>query len=316
MKRFKNRIVLIRVGSLLGNISFAQDEIRRCASAEYEKVLLSRNIDYVKKKQAFNQLIQQCIAVNRASNSGRKSAITDLIKIPIVVHVIHNNTSNTIGGARNANISDEQIKSQIEVLNEDYRRKINTRGFNNSSIGTDMNIEFYLADIDPKGNPSNGIVRKFVEKQSFDPFSDEDQMELSNLSYWPSDCYLNIWTTTLSNNYLGFSQFPTAKLDGLADPIEDSDLTAKVDGVFIDYKFFGKDSQAITSKYYKFGRTTTHEVGHWLGLIHTWGDEDCGDDYVEDTPEAQGPNLTVICAEKFSTCSGFRTRNMIENYMD
>lgn len=316
MKRFKNRIVLILIGILLVNISFAQDEIRRCASADYEKILMSRNIDYAKKRQAFNQTIQQCIAVNRASNSGRKSAITELIKIPIVVHVVHNNTSNTIGGARNGNISDEQIKSQIEVLNEDYRRKTNTRGFNNNSIGTDMNIEFYLADIDPNGNPSNGIVRKFVEKQSFDPFSDADQMELSNLSYWPSDCYLNIWTTTLSNNYLGFSQFPTAKLDGLADPIEDTDITAKVDGVFIDFKFFGKESQAITSKYYKFGRTTTHEVGHWLGLIHTWGDEDCGDDYVEDTPEAQGPNLTVVCNEKFSSCSGFRTRNMIENYMD
>ncbi len=316
MKRLKNKIGLILFGCFLFNISWAQTDIRRCASAEYEKIAFAKNKGFANRKLAFNQSIQQCIIKNRALNNGKKAAIAELIKIPIVVHVIHNNTSNTVGGARNANISDEQIKSQIEVLNEDYRRKINTRGFNIDQVSTDMNIEFFLAEVDPNGDPSNGIIRKFTDKQSFDPFSDADQMELTELSYWPSDCYLNIWTTSLSNNYLGFSQFPTAKLDGLDDPISDTDETAKVDGVYIDYKFFGKDSPAITSKYYKYGRTTTHEVGHWLGLIHTWGDEDCGDDYVEDTPEAQGPNLTVFCAEKFSTCSGFRTRNMIENYMD
>ena len=168
------------------------------------------------------------------------------------------------------------------------------------------------AETDPDGNSTNGITRNFSDKQTFDPFSDSDQLLLSGLSYWPSDCYLNIWTAFLANNYLGFSQFPAAPdFDGL-----DTEVDEKVDGVFIDYRYFGRNTDVITSKYYKFGRTTTHEIGHWLGLIHTWGDEDCGDDYVGDTPIANGPNLTVFCNEKFSNCNGVRTRNMIENYMD
>jgi Pregnancy-associated plasma protein-A len=316
MKRYRNSFFLIFSICLLANFLFAQNDLKRCATAEYEKKVLSQKKDYLKRKSAFNNSIQQCIANNRAANNGKILAIAEVIKIPVVVHIIHNNLKGEIGGVRNANITDEQIKSQIEVLNEDYRRKPNTRGFNTNSAGTDMNIEFYLAEVDPDGNLTTGIIRKYSEKQNFDPFSEEDQFELSNLSNWPSDCYLNIWTTTLANNYLGFSQFPTAKLDGLDDPETDTEQSAKIDGVYIDYRYFGKESTAITSKFYKYGRTATHEVGHWLGLIHTWGDDDCGDDYVADTPQAENANLTTVCREKFSNCTGFSTRNMIENYMD
>jgi Pregnancy-associated plasma protein-A len=230
----------------------------------------------------------------------------------VVVHIVHNDESSIIGNKNSSNISFDQIKSQIDILNEDYRRKPNTMGFNSNPIGADMNIEFYLADIDPNGKPTNGINRVFDKQSSFDPFDEADQLKISKLSYWPSDCYFNIWTTTLSNNYLGYSQFPSANgIDGLGEEVDE-----KLDGVYIDYRYFGRKSSPITSKYYKLGRTTTHEVGHWLGLIHTWGDENCGDDYVKDTPAAENSNLTLVCADKYSTCSGSRTKNMIENYMD
>ena len=96
---------------------------------------------------------------------------------------------------------------------------------------------------------------------------------------------------------------------------DSTELLEKTDGVFIDYRAFGIGG-AITSRLYNLGRTTTHEVGHWLGLIHTWGDTDCGDDYCADTPPAERGNQSASCGPIFSNCSGVRTRNMTENYMD
>jgi Pregnancy-associated plasma protein-A/Secretion system C-terminal sorting domain len=291
--------------------SKAQIVLKRCISYEVNHQKYVNNKAYAQSRIDFENKIFHYLA----NQNTKKSAISELIKIPIVVHVIHNNTSGTIGGARNSNISDEQIKSQIDVLNEDYRRKSGTLGFNSNIVGADMNIEFYLADADPDGNDTNGITRTFSEKTSFDPFSDTDQKLMSKLAYWPSDCYLNLWVVALPNNYLGYSQFPTASNFSGLDSDQPGD--AEIDGLYIDYRYFGRKSGAITSKLYQYGRTTTHEIGHWLGLIHTWGDEDCGDDYCADTPQANGPNLTVFCKDVFSNCSGNKsTRNMTENFLD
>lgn len=283
--------------------------VNRCANMAMHQLRLAQNPNYRAQRANFEAQVRNIIAKNKNS---KKSAINELIIIPVVVHVIHSSTSATIGGRGNSNISDEQIKSQIDVLNEDYRRKAGTKGFNNASYGTDMNIEFALATVDPNGNPSNGIIRKKGDKTIYDPLSNDDQLALSNTSYWPSNQYLNIWVTSLSNLYLGYAQFPAApNFDGL-DPSGDE----RIDGLFIDYRYFGRNSPAITSRYYNFGRTATHEIGHWLGLIHTWGDEVCGDDYCNDTPPTQDANNTTVCQDKFSTCNTTRTRNMIENYMD
>jgi Pregnancy-associated plasma protein-A/Secretion system C-terminal sorting domain len=282
---------------------------KRCVSYEVNRKKCLNDVDYAKRQTNFKSKINQYLATN---SKNKRTSINELIRIPIAVHVIHNSTSNLIGGKNNPNISEEQIKSQIDVLNEDYRRKSGTLGFNSNPIGADMNIEFYLADNDPDGNNTNGITRTFSTKTSFDPFSDSDQQLMSDLAYWPSECYLNIWIVSLQNNYLGYSQFPSApNFDGLDEISND-----KLDGLYIDYRYFGRNSAAITSKYYKYGRTTTHEIGHWLGLIHTWGDEDCGDDYCADTPQANGPNLTIFCKDIFSNCTGKSTKNMIENYLD
>jgi hypothetical protein len=307
MKKWKNSLTTLLILYICSS-SMAQRALERCPSANLLLQKTKQNRNYAQNRLFFEEKIQQIIHQKKA----RTSAINELIKIPIVVHVIHNNQNLAIGGVGNSNISDEQIKSQIEVLNEDYRRKPGTLGFNTNPIGEDLNIEFYLAKTDPEGKPSTGIIRKLSNKNNYDPLSDADQLALSAISYWPSTCYLNIWVTTLNVNYLGYSQFPAApNFDGL-DPTNNE----AVDGFFIDYRFMGRNAASITSKIYNKGRTATHEIGHWLGLIHTWGDEDCGSDYVTDTPPTQGPNLTVVCAEKFSNCAGPRTRNMIENFMD
>eukprot|EP01031_Cornospumella_fuschlensis_P040558 gene40558-49446_t len=233
----------------------------------------------------------------------------DIIRIPVVVHVIHNQINGTIAGS---NISDEQIYSQIKVLNEDYRRKEGTLGFNTNPVGADVEIEFFLASLDPAGNPSNGIKRVYSPRNSFNVVNDNDREALSNLSYWDSNKYLNIWVAPFSSGYIGYGEFPYSEsIEGL-----DIDSNEKLDGVFIDYTVFGKKIGTNKAGIYSFGRTVTHEVGHWMGLYHTWGDERCGTDYVSDTPTAAAANSSAFCRDVFSSCTGARTRNMIENYMD
>lgn len=240
----------------------------------------------------------------------RKSAIlNDVLKIPVVVHVVHNNASGRVGGVDNSNISEEQIHSQIEVLNEDYRRRSGTLGYNSNPVGTDMQIEFFLANIDPNGLPSTGINRVYTQRRSFNIFT--ETRTISDLSYWDSNRYLNIWVTTISNGYLGYAEFPIGNFDGL----ETVDIDERIDGVFVDFRAFGRKIGA-TEDPYSHGRTTTHEIGHWLGLIHTWGDVRCGTDFCEDTPPAEAANNTLVCTPVFSNCRGVRTQNMIENYMD
>jgi hypothetical protein len=228
--------------------------------------------------------------------------------------VVHDQVNGTIGGANNPNITDAQIQSQIQVLNEDYRKVAGTPGGTSTNpIAVDTNIEFYLATQDPGGQPSNGVTRTYYAAQnSFDLFN--DLYLLSDIAYWPSTRYLNIWVVALSNrNYLGYGQFPTAAdtLQGLNNTDE------RIDGVVIDHHYFGRRTGTVTSNLFCCGRTTTHEVGHWLGLIHPNGDAYCGDDYVADTPPTQVLNETDKCDPLFSTCRpGVTTRNLIEDYMD
>ena len=287
----------------------ADVEVQRCASAERDRRLAQQDPSRLAKRAELEKLIQNYLE-NRKNG---RTAADEVIRIPVVVHVVHDQDVNSIGGLNNPNISDEQIRSQIEVLNEDYNRIPGTLGFNTNPLSAEANIQFFLADFDPDGRFTTGITRtRYTQKSSFNPFSDD--LLLANIIHWPTDKYLNIWTCRLTNSYLGIAQFPsTDKVQGLDTANEPNDLT---DGVVIDFRYFGKKTGAISSRIYNLGRTTTHEVAHWLGLIHTWGDTECGTDYCPDTPPTEGPNRTTVCQEKFSTCNGVRYRNMIENYLD
>lgn len=292
--------------------------LNRCGTAEYERILQQRNPNRIRQINDLNRQIEQ---LQKDQQLLRQQADEVIYRIPIVVHVIHNTASGEIGGATNVNISDEQIVSQIQVLNEDYRRQPGTNGFNASPIGADAGIEFFLATTDPNGQPTTGITRHYYpQKSSFNVFT--DNVLLSQIAYWPSDQYLNIWVTRV-DEYLGFTQFPT-----LADTPTATDTligppgaaSEFVDGSIIDYRYFGKQipNGSVRDATYGLGRTATHEIGHWLGLLHTWGDGNgCLDDYVGDTPPTQGPNKTRQCRETYSNCNGRgQTRDLTEDYMD
>lgn len=286
---------------------------RQCATTAYDLLLQRRHPGWAQSRAKLETLIQQ----KQVDWQHFRLEEEETIRIPVVVHVVHHDlrNMNNPGAAGSGNISDAQIQSQIEVLNEDYRRKPGTNGFNDNPVGADVNIEFYLATRDPDGHPSNGITRTYDTTQAFDVFNDDER--LKSLVDWPSNRYLNIWVTSVASPYIGYTQFPDGS--GLAG-LDETYGTDKTDGTVISHRVFGRriGTANSSSSVYRDGRTTTHEIGHWLGLLHTWGDYVCGDDHCGDTPPTRDSNQTrdESCEAVYSTCSGTRTRNMIENYLD
>lgn len=308
MKNRRSSLLLAGL-MLVSALGRAQDAlVTRCASTERDSVRLLKNPSLRNLRMQSEQAIQDYVR----SNAGARTSASEVITIPVVVHVVHNRADNVVGGAGNGNISDAQIQSQIDVLNEDYGNTSGYKGFYTDSLGVDTGIRFRLAS----------VVRTYNTTSQFSPITDAD--DLANISpAWFTNRYLNIWVTRLNDRYLGTSQFPVvtelnSRTAGLATS-ENEEKDALTDGVIIDFRYFGRNSDAITSRIYNLGRTTTHEVGHWLGLIHIWGDTTCGTDYCDDTPTANTKNETtdVSCSPVYSQCVGnVRTRNMIENYMD
>lgn len=259
----------------------------------------------------FEEYLQQHILQKRNSRTNEEEKI---YTIPVVVHVIHNNESGIIGGTGNNNISEEQIFSQIQALNEDFRR-LNADTSQTpeqfKEFAVDTKIEFCLANRTPDGQATTGITRTYSNKLPFDPYSNKDNNTLKSLIYWNSAEYLNIWVTELSDNILGYAQFPSnSKLLGLAN----NEGGAETDGVVINHTSFGKRIGTASKGNYSYGRTATHEIGHWLGLLHIWGNtESCSSsDYCNDTPE-QGKSTSGCPEELPYTCNNY---NMISNFMD
>ncbi len=237
-----------------------------------------------------------------------KDPDNEVLRIPVVVHVMHNGEEYGVG----PNLSNERIIRQIEILNEDFRRREGTRGFNDHPEGADAHIEFVLASTDPQGNPTSGIVRRQFEL-------DELPSNIPNLeferyaffSYWGSSDYINIWTAPYPNDYtniiLGQATGPDTDLPG--DKLFQKPLTGGAEGIVINWAHFG-ESDIEGGR--NLGRTLTHEMGHYLGLLHTWGARDCeANDYCEDTPAVNEP---VTSSEPYIGCDGEEV--MIGNYMN
>ena len=261
--------------------------------------------DYRTDEQEFEQWLAEKTA-EKSNNipfatNGRTN---EVVTIPVVVHVIHNGEALGVG----SNIPDGQINSQIETLNQDFRR-LNPDASETLSqfveVAADTEINFSLARRDPEGLPTTGIVRIQGSQPEFSIF--EDNL-LKSQSFWPSEDYLNIWVVNLSNDLLGYAQFPVSSLEGLA--VEDSN-NRLTDGVVVNYEFFGT---GFNTDPFSQGRTATHEIGHFLGLRHVWGDGGCSfDDFCADTPQ-MGDNSSG-CPINPDTCPG-GLPDMYQNYMD
>jgi len=225
--------------------------------------------------------------------------------IPVVFHVIYQNTSDAW------NISAAQIQSQVDILNEDFKR-LNADTLNAPAnfraVAASSNISFCLAQRDPQGNSSTGIVRwQFAQNASWSTSSIDATIKPATI--WDPTRYFNIWVVNISGGVLGYAQFPVSS--GLAGmPTSGS---ANTDGVVLLYNSVGRPPANPFSGAYNKGRTATHEVGHWLGLRHIWGDgSSCtATDYCADTPPSDAANYG--CPTTHSSCSG---PDMVQNYMD
>jgi hypothetical protein len=219
-----------------------------------------------------------------------------VVKIPVVVHVVFNTAAE--------NISDAQVKSQIAVLNKDFRATNTDKSKVPpvwKGLVTDAGIEFALATKDPKGNPSTGITRTQTAQTSFSQNDGVKSAATGGVAAWPTGKFLNIWVCTLSNSLLGYAQFPGGP--------------AATDGVVILNTGFGTVGTAAAP--FNKGRSATHEIGHWLNLRHIWADtEDCsGTDFVPDTPNALVPNFGKPTFPHIS-CGNGPNGDMFMNYMD
>ncbi|TBB15643.1 zinc metalloprotease (plasmid) [Rhizobium ruizarguesonis] len=248
--------------------------------------------------------------IESSTKTARLATRTSIIRIPVVVHVLFHTDEE--------NIDMSQIESQIATLNRDYRMQNLDKSQIPASFrafAADTLIEFGLAVRDPQGRATNGVTRTRTSKAVF-PYNPSDPQATKKLDdmvkfagfgkdAWPRDSYLNLWTCSLDGGLLGYAQFP-------GGPVA-------TDGVVILNRAFG--STGIANPPYNLGRTAVHEVGHWLNLLHIWGDDagGCGQsDNVDDTPNQAGPNGSDVRISNFPhvTCNNAPNGDMFMNYMD
>jgi len=301
---------------LLVSISLTTIAQERCGTEIHTENMMKKNASYAIARNKVNFQTEKWI--KNHPNHSEKTIIT----IPIIVHVLWKTNTH--------NISDAQIQSQIDVLNEDYRRanidKINTPNVW-QTIAADSEIEFCLASTDQNGNPTTGIERIQTTHGKFGMNSDIHTSSAGGADDWPNDDYLNIWVCDIQSGLLGYASPP-------------SNWIGDGDGLVIGYQYFGRIGN-VQAPYHK-GRTATHEIGHYLGLNHTFaegswsgqgpcdgpqGNLQCCDNdngNVDDTPATDGIYFgTVTSSTNNNTCNDLSYSNvfttnvldMDENFM-
>jgi gliding motility-associated-like protein len=235
----------------------------------------------------------------KANNDNKRIAqkAAGKYQIRVVVHVIHSGEPEGVG----SNVSQQQIASQITVLNKDFNR-LNSDTVDTPSefkpVAGKLNIEFVLSAVKRvRGTKTSWTIK--------------DNSELKSLSYLAAEDYLNIWVCNLTD-YFGYTQFPISTLPGIAN----SSRNRLTDGIIISSKVFGSSDFGNFNLRpgYSKGRTAVHEMGHFFGLRHLWGDVgDCkGTDYVNDTP-TQSESTNGCPPHPLKDCNSDR---MFQNYLD
>ena len=284
------RLYFICILLITGISSFAQKE---CTSTHYQDELLKSEPGLQIKIASANSFLNN--ARNEVVMGGSDipvSAALPIITIPVVVHILYKDAGQ--------NITDAQVLEQIAILNRAFQlqhadtAKIPARF---RDLAANCRIEFCLAKVDPKGLATNGIVRKST---GITMFGLDDRIKYSSKGgddAWASDKYLNIWVGNLAGSVAGYSSAPGGPADR--------------DGVVVMTNAFGTKGGAPYNK----GNTLVHEVGHWMGLRHIWGDAACGDDLVDDTPRQRTANRGCPSGIKLS-CDNSGNGDMYMNYMD
>lgn len=294
MKQLLTSVIVIISAISAG---YSQSEVHHgCATDEYNNELL-KEIGQAAQHQLYLRHLTDLAENPPASSLEKKKAVKT---IPVVFHVIHQ--------YGDENISKEQILDQLRVLNEDFSRTNEDRSSTRQMFqarSTDMEIEFKLAKIDPGGKCTDGITR------TYSTLTDGGDDLVKNIIRWDTRKYLNIWVIKRiyygggTNLTLGYATFPYNSVESK-------------DGIVIRADRVGTIGTAVQNSK---GRVLTHEVGHYLGLYHTF-QGGCGSscsntgDRICDTPPVKDPSYG--CPLSNNTCSNDSPdeMDMIENYMD
>ncbi|MEO5570637.1 MAG: M43 family zinc metalloprotease [Bacteroidia bacterium] len=294
MKPF-TKIILVVLFAITWNTMYSQTP-SRCATMNHHQWMMLNRPDYAQAWQMRENLIQKWVA-GHPNQSNKVSFVPDTI--PVVVHVVYKTAAQ--------NISDAQVFSQIDALNEDFGRynadTVNTPATWQSIAGS-MNYRFQFARQDPSGLATNGIVRVSTNDNSF---TTDDQIKFDSQGgsdAWDVTTYLNIWVGNLGSFLLGYGEFPTG-------------TPSNTYGFVCHYQAFGRVGAVVAP--YDLGRTTTHELSHCFNLFHTWGDDggSCsGSDQVADTPNQADATTTCYTFPHTDACTTTSPGIMFMNYMD
>lgn len=294
---YKKFLTLFSLSVLVfSNDSFAQKN-EPCGTDIYYREAIIQHPELLKHEDEHNAQLREQMQVLAYNKRGK------VLYVPVVFHIIHEHGSE--------NISQAQIMDQLRIINEDFRKMTGTNGFSDNPLAADMEIEFRLAQYDPNGNKHDGINRINSSQ------TNNAQNTVKSLSYWDARKYLNIWvvksinSSSSSGTILGYAQFPWQLS---FQPTTDG-IVIRADQVGVIG--IGSPSQA--------GRTLTHEIGHWLGLYHTFQggcvgatSSSCASqgDMVCDTPPVLDASFGCNTSRNSCTNDVPDSNDMVRNYMD
>ncbi len=287
----KNLLFALGLSALIVTTAMGQVTAgRNCGTMQHLADMETADPTLAARMQQIEQQTQQILSNNAANKTAA------IVTIPVVFHVVYANATQ--------NISDAKCIAQLNQLNLDYARLNSDAGSTPAAfqgLAANTQIQFCLAQRDPNGNATNGIIHKSTTVSSFSSNDNVKRTANGGDNAWDATKYLNIWSCNLGGGLLGYAQFPGG--------------AASTDGVVCLYSSIGSMLSPGTATPYHLGRTMTHEVGHWLNLRHIWGDASCGSDLVNDTPTQSTSNFGCP-SFPHTTCSNGANGDMFMNYMD